>query len=422
MMVSSRTAGSRRGPVAGEAVRAPGRAQRGERLAATAGLLAGAKGPSLRGGAAGCRPQAPPSSAVEARGSGGAPFGQGSALPRPPRPQARRPGRRRPRALPCVVPLPRCTRRPPPAPAGPPQLMGCRGGRLATTGLPAEAAAAAGRAGRAAPAWGGGNPGEGAAPLCNAVPLLQRSPRASDPAGKRGRPAAAPREWPPPSRSAPGGASPPARFFCEWDAHGAGHDVTAEPGFGAQWRAGLRRAAEAVIGWRARAGAHAGCRGGRYKGEPAGSVRYRGLAAPAAPSCAPHSPAPPVSAATAPCVSPVSLPGVRSFARGRPASIHAYAPAHAWARKRAKDGGRNLHLGLSLPFRCGVSGRACRTALRAKPSPVAGWVLRWCWARSRVPRGEAGRLGKVPCRAGEPCRELGGGKNEADVVAGDVVV
>uniref|UniRef100_A0A8B9M0Z4 Calcitonin peptide-like domain-containing protein n=1 Tax=Accipiter nisus TaxID=211598 RepID=A0A8B9M0Z4_9AVES len=96
----------------------------------------------------------------------------------------------------------------------------------------------------------------------------------------------------PPSRSAPGGASPPAGFFCEWDARGAGHDVTAEPGFGAQWRSGPRRAAEAVIGWRARAGAHAGCRGGRYKGEPAGGAWYRGSAATPASSSAPRRAAP----------------------------------------------------------------------------------------------------------------------------------
>lgn len=43
--------------------------------------------------------------------------------------------------------------------------------------------------------------------------------------------------------------------------------MTSPPGpIGAQWRSGRRRAAGAVIGWRARAGAHAGGGGGRYKG------------------------------------------------------------------------------------------------------------------------------------------------------------
>lgn len=105
----------------------------------------------------------------------------------------------------------------------------------------------------------------------------------SDPAGKRGRAPAARRQWfSRTPRNAPGGTSPLAEFFCEWDAHGVGHDVTAQSGSGAQWQTGPRREAEAAIGWRVRAGAHAGCRGGRYKAEPADSARYRGSAAPAA--------------------------------------------------------------------------------------------------------------------------------------------
>lgn len=120
------------------------------------------------------------------------------------------------------------------------------------------------------------------------------------------------------------------------------------------------RAAGAAIGWRGPAGAHAGCRGGRDKGQRAGSARHRGSAAP--PASAPHrSPlhrtAPPVS--TAPCLLLLLLQlsrsaasggfpasrlraGLRSFARGRNAplfaevrvrtrgSVCAYAGARTW--------------------------------------------------------------------------------------------
>lgn len=58
------------------------------------------------------------------------------------------------------------------------------------------------------------------------------------------------------------------RLFCEWDG-GSERGMTSPPG----------RTAGETIGWRGPAGAHAGCRGGRYKGQPADSARHRGSAA-----------------------------------------------------------------------------------------------------------------------------------------------
>lgn len=171
MMVSSRTAGSRRGPVPGEAV--AGTRQDTARRAALCprGAARRCRGPFAPGRSGGVPAASPPSPAGEARGPGAAPFGQGSALPRPPRRQERRPGRRRPRALPCAVPLPRCTPRPP-ARAGPPpaqtQLSGRREGGWVQPGS------------RLKPRRLPGGPGEGGKPRGGSGPALQCGPSAAE--------------------------------------------------------------------------------------------------------------------------------------------------------------------------------------------------------------------------------------------------
>lgn len=155
MVVSCRTAGLRRGQVAGEAVRPPGRAQRGQQLAAGAELL----------------PQSP-------------------TRARPPQPPS---GRR-------------------------------AGGRLGTARVPADAEGGPGRG----ESRGGSGPALQCGPSAAEVATRERS------AGERR--GAGPRPHgvglPPLTRTSPRAAV--VGFFCEWDSPGAGHDVSSEPGAGAQ--------------------------------------------------------------------------------------------------------------------------------------------------------------------------------------------
>lgn len=244
-----------------------------------------------------------------------------------------------PRSCPGVLPSgsDRRCRPPCPCPAAHPAGAGRSRGAGREPGAPglrAGAAAAAG-AGREFPGR------EGAAPLCNAVPLLQRSPRVSGAAGAR-------RERPPrPAlRSAP--AAP--RFFVNGTL--TERAMTSPPGpIGAQWRSGPRRAAGAVIGWRARAGAHAGGGGGRYKGAAGGAGPRGSAATPAAaprPSCAPLPT--PVSAALRP---PAAAParGGSQLPRGSAGARGCGTAAHGSCARRGRP-----FPARSLPRR-GVSGQ-----------------------------------------------------------------
>lgn len=180
------------------------------------------------------------------------------------------PGRRRQRSLLCrgtegapvrslraaisaAVPLPRCTFRPCGTTATHSRLLS---GRRESAGQTRAAHRSRG-GGRG----GAGIPGEGAAPLCNAVPPLQRSPRVSGAAGAR-------RERPPrPAlRSAPAAPrSAPRNNFCEWDRSGPWRHRRAPPapnggagpvGRPARWLAGGRARAPT------QAAAAAGIKGG----------------------------------------------------------------------------------------------------------------------------------------------------------------
>lgn len=160
MVVSCRTAGLRRGQVPREAVRPPGRAQRGERLAAGAELLAGGKGPSLRGGEAGCLVQAPRLLPGNRGGPGVHPLGRCQRYPaHPVAPGEAAAAGTSVRGVPAPlhtlsVSVPsRTLARLNAAAAGTP------GRRLGTTLLPAEAAVAAAREGRGGRPWAGGIPG-----------------------------------------------------------------------------------------------------------------------------------------------------------------------------------------------------------------------------------------------------------------------
>lgn len=192
-----------------------------------------------------------------------------------------------------------------------------------------------------------------------------------------------------------------------------------------------------MIGWRARAGAHAGCRGGRYKAGPAGGARYRGSAAPAAPSSAQHRTAGKHRAASRVSPGAASLPScllrvapVPLLARGaelcacRSAFVHAlgYGRAHACAGEVGESYS-------SVPlFLAGTAWRVppgvrdaseCKAVTGARPGalPVLGTV-RGDWG----PAGERGVLWKVPLGSGEPRVERGASKDEADVVVNDVLV
>lgn len=291
-----------------------------------------------------------------------------------------------PRSCPGVLPSgsDRRCRPPCPCPAAHPAGAGRSRGAGRAPGAPGL------RAGAAAAAGGGREfPGrEGAAPLCNAVPLLQRSPRVSGAAGAR-------RERPPrPAlRSAP--AAP--RFFVNGTL--TERAMTSPPGpIGAQWRSGPRRAAGAVIGWRARAGAHAGGGGGRYKGGGGrcGTPRIGGD----------------TGGGTAPLLRSAPNPGKR---RAAPAGRGSCAGRVAAAPRLCRGAGlwdrRSWLVCAGQPEGTALPRSVASSTWRVRPGQSAAVKV-----TAGAPRGAAGKRG-VLWKWGHGSRRVpGAGKNEDGVV------